>query len=1017
MSVWGLALLYHPDRNPGKELEFNSKFQAIQAAHDVLVDPQLRAKYDADRIRAGMLHTYASPSRPSMPPRKPATHFPPPPTRPPPPSTKTNFPPPPPGNRYPNYPRPEKAWAGASAEEAQAKANDFKAWEKMRHGQGPFPGRSVPPKAPKPSVFTTGREAGGGIPKDSMPKRSAFDQFQESYTGAYRAKSTRTPRNAGFDPGSPGGDEPQARHASAYFNISTHERTEGSRASAHFPPPPSRAGNTPKKPDASHAFKGSARPENPFAKSGRISTPYATAGGEKTYLSNQGGLGRSSSWRESRHESGWYNDEPHNAEHVRPRATSARSNRKHSASPHMTNGSHQRPVSSSSSSSSSDESIRMADDGKSYASATPLRTDRSTTDSQRRSRFKPSVKVEDVDDEDTFYPGHGEGSNSEARKRQAADQNPRNVGSSHPEGFAQHRTKREGERSQHPSLQNSASKAYTPPNQNSPQRPLNRPRSWHHSNGSAEGLNGSRSHSRPAAGDQNGKAPMYDPLGTSPSSLTPSSNKWSDQWPFNSPKKPRNSKAGPPPYWAIPSSLAPLNKPESQEKLHKYFHSNINSQPMAPNHADSESHISFTYPETDTWNPFKVIPPLKSHSSETINMNFSPSQWNGKFTGGTNEHREPVSARSTVGGRTSPTKNRVLNRKPPLYQAVPAGNGRDAQDESTNMSPPPKKSTPPPAPPAASKLPHLPAETDYSSEEWAQHFKPATFTYPPPPSRSPIRHLSRKRPMAPRNFPRTTYKRSTAPKPARVSATVGEAGEDPELASVSESLSSKTSDGSAMDIDPASTPPSAGHSQKTREAKSPPKPNQAENTSRPTKPLTSTDNAPADVQDPPLGLGDLKDVAPFAPSHEGLGDLNELSSTLPFESRPSNNAVNLSSREPLALPPPPKAPQVPTNLTQTSWERYIAQMRAYMFEWNAYNTRMLNHFNNRQALVQNTLRPEWMSAVGDGTETWGFKAYMQGVEEDFRVREHWNVSWEKHRQCMKGLNGVRERLTGSSVQV
>ncbi|ORY03865.1 DnaJ domain-containing protein, partial [Clohesyomyces aquaticus] len=41
-----LALKYHPDRNPGRESEFVTKFQQIQAAHEVLSDPQLRLKYD-----------------------------------------------------------------------------------------------------------------------------------------------------------------------------------------------------------------------------------------------------------------------------------------------------------------------------------------------------------------------------------------------------------------------------------------------------------------------------------------------------------------------------------------------------------------------------------------------------------------------------------------------------------------------------------------------------------------------------------------------------------------------------------------------------------------------------------------------------------------------------------------------------------------------------------------------------------------------------------------------------------
>ena len=44
-----LALKYHPDRNPGRETEVVTKFQQIQAAHEVLSDPSQRLKYDNER--------------------------------------------------------------------------------------------------------------------------------------------------------------------------------------------------------------------------------------------------------------------------------------------------------------------------------------------------------------------------------------------------------------------------------------------------------------------------------------------------------------------------------------------------------------------------------------------------------------------------------------------------------------------------------------------------------------------------------------------------------------------------------------------------------------------------------------------------------------------------------------------------------------------------------------------------------------------------------------------------------
>ncbi|KAF1813846.1 heat shock protein DnaJ, partial [Eremomyces bilateralis CBS 781.70] len=41
-----LARLYHPDRNRGSEVDVVPKFQAIQAAHEILGDPESRQKYD-----------------------------------------------------------------------------------------------------------------------------------------------------------------------------------------------------------------------------------------------------------------------------------------------------------------------------------------------------------------------------------------------------------------------------------------------------------------------------------------------------------------------------------------------------------------------------------------------------------------------------------------------------------------------------------------------------------------------------------------------------------------------------------------------------------------------------------------------------------------------------------------------------------------------------------------------------------------------------------------------------------
>lgn len=94
----------------------------------------------------------------------------------------------------------------------------------------------------------------------------------------------------------------------------------------------------------------------------------------------------------------------------------------------------------------------------------------------------------------------------------------------------------------------------------------------------------------------------------------------------------------------------------------------------------------------------------------------------------------------------------------------------------------------------------------------------------------------------------------------------------------------------------------------------------------------------------------------------------------------------------------------------------MAMMRSYMTGWNVFNAQMLAHFNERQASSESASAADWINAVGAGTEKWGYGKYMQGVEEDFTVRTHWDVSWEKHRECMRALGGVRERLLGHSAR-
>ena len=214
-----------------------------------------------------------------------------------------------------------------------------------------------------------------------------------------------------------------------------------------------------------------------------------------------------------------------------------------------------------------------------------------------------------------------------------------------------------------------------------------------------------------------------------------------------------------------------------------------------------------------------------------------------------------------------------------------------------------------------------------------------------------------------------------------------------------------------MDLDTGNSPPNGVDASGTQRASN--HVDVVDNTPRPPIPPRAT--VPPRKAPPPdkhLNLGDLQNVAPFAPNQEGIKNLDDLSTTLPFESKASGQAMKGPSPRELDLPQPPKPPNAPVLLTQPSWEQYIAGMRSYMTAWNVYNRQMLAHFNERQANSDPASAADWLNAVGVGTEKWGYGKYMQGVEEDFRVRAHWEVSWERHRECMRELGEVRERLLG-----
>ncbi|KAJ5819197.1 Heat shock protein DnaJ N-terminal [Penicillium riverlandense] len=367
-----LALKYHPDRNPGKEIEFNAKFQAIQAANEILSDPQQRLKYDTDRLRAGYGKFYGPPKantpRKAQPSSRAPTSASKSQSQKPPYSRKPQPPPnePPPNGpsfgaqRYASHARAgPQQWHNAQ-DEAQTRADAFRGFQGMRGNNKTQGWQQFDPR--------TGRAApsSGAAPRQNAPfgqqgprPKSAYEYFKAPPPTASNPTSPK--KKQGFAPGTAGGDEPMARGTSAY---TTNHRTD--RPFSYIDPEPSPMGG--------------------------YSSRYAGTGGEKTFFASPK-LNRSATMRTP---SGSYRPSS-SADH--PISSSGQPGRHHSASP-KDRSTRSRNISISSSSSDLDDDSESDSDEVNVG-----RTGAFKPKAVPKSRLRPHQKFADFHREDDSSPG------------------------------------------------------------------------------------------------------------------------------------------------------------------------------------------------------------------------------------------------------------------------------------------------------------------------------------------------------------------------------------------------------------------------------------------------------------------------------------------------------------------------------------------------------------------------------------------------------------------------------------
>ncbi|KAG7131964.1 DnaJ-related protein rsp1 like [Verticillium longisporum] len=285
-----LALRYHPDRNPGREAEVNSKFQVIQSAHEILTDPEQKAKYDASRGRSR--YPTASGVR-GNPWQDAGANFPPPPRRNQPTRNATQSG----ANKYRNFTSGAAPTAKTQPREdpMESRRNAWQAFEQMRpSSQGksaasqakprPVPEQPVPP--PRPAQR----------PERPVPRTPAQKQRAEAAFGAKKS--------SGYAPHSPvPGDEPSVSSSAYATNRHTYDAS-GSAAQQQRDSIP----------DPLAPFR------DKFGDS-RQRTPYSSGGGEKTNPFDGISVGRTKSTRESTRHSE-YQDAGLSPGGARPRSSS-----------------------------------------------------------------------------------------------------------------------------------------------------------------------------------------------------------------------------------------------------------------------------------------------------------------------------------------------------------------------------------------------------------------------------------------------------------------------------------------------------------------------------------------------------------------------------------------------------------------------------------------------------------------------------------------------------------------------
>ncbi|KAG9231321.1 hypothetical protein BJ875DRAFT_444198 [Amylocarpus encephaloides] len=967
-----LALTYHPDRNPGRESEVTSKFQAIQSAHEVLTDDAERSKYDSSRARNNRRSAHASSSSSGVrgnPWANAGSEWAPPPKAP----TARRYPPPPSAGakRYEKFDAPKTNPHWGANEGAEARARTYEAWENMRG----HPTSAAKPNTGKPTTPLRGWGTPRPPPREPPPfgreetharnqahpkARAPYADFRPTETPPRRSDSVN---KKGFVPGTPGGDEPAAPRGN-YFTTQ--------RAAPEPPPVPPR--NPSPVPPNAHPSMAShmADPLRPFRDDApvyetRTSTPYATQGGEKFNPFEETNMHRSKSTREPaapRHvprtgsdpnlgspQAKSFAERQQRSRKPVPRKVEVESDGHGSTSdemgPPLSGGPFGKPRASLKASNGCKPAAQAPQMPK--ASQTSTQPSKPTTNI---GRFRQWMRENPgVEPPLNGFPPDGPPLRSDPAK--PANTNEAKMYENFPHLSVNEENRRTSVNFNKYSELSGTKHAKIPLSKSSPYRSTaNRsPRPFPKGARPRTPPSGALPDHQDLNAFEKQQRSVIDQLLSSKNQSSSSNICASSPASKNTPRQEgqnvaNGSTRSNSDHWQGRRTSALWESPSKKLKSVKHLHSvhpeptknarvfwqNHEKMKQNANYSPRPNRFSFNY-DDETFKPTSPVPNKgASASAENINTKFTPRDWEGKFEFGT-QYFEPAGNPTSPRARTQ-SNSRSRGRSPVKLQT---------------------------------KIPNLapmesPGGTKFSPDQWNQTFRPQTFA---PPARIPVRQNTGRK------------SRPTTTRPTMGTAAVVD---DSETSDEKPLFESKPT---AAPAPPSAFPPSPD----AMDVDTPPVSNTVPK-------FNGHLNGNKDGLKRPAGASESQ-------SHPTV---DEEVLKVNFDDL---NIQDLISSQ--ALPPPPPGPVDPPpptmseSITLEAAQKYQSEFVAYMNNWDHFNNKMLLHFMSRK-----TQNDRFGSRRWEGDEA--ALIYRRGLIEDGQVTKYWQDARENHEKVVRGYMVIRERM-------